>query len=88
VKSGIYSIKRVLISENMNVVMKDNLYINKLSKIKVLVQKYYPDLYKKYTLRSVLKPNIEIRRIINWPMLIRELDESGTLERDPVFRES
>mgnify|MGYP000852599161 FL=1 len=85
-KLGIYSIKRVLVSENMNVVMKDNRYINKLSKIKVLVQKYYPDLYKKYTLRSVLKPNIEIRRIINWPMLLHELDESGALEGDTIFK--
>ena len=85
-KLGIYSIKRVLVSENMNVVMKDNRYINKLSKIKVLVQKYYPDLYKKYTLRSVLKPNIEIRRIINWPMLLHELDEIGALEGDTIFK--
>jgi len=86
VKLGIYSIKRVLVSENMNVVMKDNRYINKLSKIKVLVQKYYPDLYKKYTLRSVLKPNIEIRRIINWPMLLHELDEIGALEGDTILK--
>ena len=70
----------------MNVVMKDNRYINKLSKIKVLAQKYYPDLYKKYTLRSVLKPNIEIRRIINWPMLLHELDEIGALEGDTIFK--
>jgi hypothetical protein len=86
VKSGIYSIKRVLVSENMNVVMKDNRYINKLSKIKFLVQTYYPDLYKKYTLRSILKPNIEIKRIINWPMLLHELDESGALEGDTIFK--
>ncbi len=40
-KSGIYSVKRVLISENKNLAMKDNRYINKLSKIKKLVQDHY-----------------------------------------------
>tara|TARA_R110002072_G_scaffold41458_4_gene116425 strand:- start:678 stop:941 length:264 start_codon:yes stop_codon:yes gene_type:complete len=87
VKSGIYSVKRVLISENMNVVMKDNRYINKLSKIKSLVEEHYPNLYKKHILKNVLGPNIHVRRIINWPLLISELDENGYLEKDPIFRE-
>jgi len=86
VKAGIYSVKQVLISENMNVVMKDNRYINKLSKIKRLVQEHYPSLYKKHILKSILQPDISIRRIVNWSLLIYELDESGALERDPVFR--
>jgi hypothetical protein len=87
VKSGIYSVKRVLISENMNVVMKDNRYINKLSRIKSLVKEHYPALYKKHILKNVLGPNIHVRRIINWPLLISELDENGYLEKDPIFRE-
>jgi hypothetical protein len=86
VKSGIYSVKRVLISENMNVVMKDNRYINKLSRIKSLVQEHYPSLYKKHILKSILQPDISVRRIINWQLLIAELDENGALEGDPVFR--
>ena len=85
-KAGIYSIKQVLISENMNVVMKNNRYINKLSKIKGLVQEHYPSLYKKHILKSILQPDMSIRRIINWSLLIYELDDSGALERDPVFR--
>ena len=76
-KAGIYSVKQVLISENMNVVMKDNRYINKLSKIKRLVQEHYPSLYKKHILKSILQPDMSVRRIVNWSLLIYELDESG-----------
>ena len=78
-KSRIYSVKRVLISENMNIVMKDNRYINKLSKIKKLVQDHYPSLYKKNILKSIFQPNLEVRRIVNWSLLIYEIDESGAL---------
>ncbi|MGY8978736.1 MAG: hypothetical protein ACKVLJ_11350 [Cytophagales bacterium] len=72
--------KRVLISENMNIVMKDNRYINKLSKIKKLVQDHYPSLYKKNILKSIFQPNLEVRRIVNWSLLIYEIDESGALD--------
>ena len=85
-KAGIYSIKQVLISENMNVVMKNNRCINKLSKIKRLVQEHYPALYKKHILKSLLQPDMSIRRIVNWSLLIYELDESGALDGDPVFK--
>ena len=85
-KAGIYSVKQVLISENMNVVMKDNRYINKLSKIKKLVQDHYPSLYKKNILKSIFQPNLEVRRIVNWSLLIYEIDESGALDGDPIFR--
>jgi len=85
VKVGTYSIKKVLVSEQMNVVMKDNIYINKLSRIKSLVEEHYPTLYKKHILKSILQPDISVRRIINWQLLIAELDESGALEEDPVF---
>ena len=86
-KSGIYSVKRVLISENMNVVMKDNRYINKLSKIKSLVEEHYPNPYKKQILKHVLGANIHVRRIINWPLLISELDANGALNSVPLFRD-
>ena len=86
-KVGTYSIKKVLVSEQMNVVMKDNIYINKLSRIKSLVEEHYSSLYKKHILKSILQPDISVRRIVNWQLLIAELDESGTLDGDPVFRE-
>ena len=85
-KAGIYSIKQLLISENINVVMKNNRDINKLSKIKRLVQEYYPALYKKHILKSILQPDMSVRRIVNWSLLIYELDESGALNGDPVFK--
>jgi len=75
VKVGTYSIKKVLVSEQMNVVMKDNIYINKLSRIKSLVEEHYPSLYKKHILKSILQPDISVRRIINWQLLIAELNE-------------
>lgn len=52
-KSGIYSVKRVLISENKNLAMKDNRYINKLSKIKKLVQDHHHSPYKKHILKVI-----------------------------------
>ena len=70
----------------MNVVMKNNRYINKLSKIKRLVQEHYPTLYKKHVLKSILQPDTSIRRIVNWQLLIAELDESGALDGDSVFK--
>ena len=70
----------------MNVVMKDNRYINKLSKIKSIGSGALPSLYKKHILKSILQPDISIRRIVNWSLLIYELDESGALDGDPVFR--
>jgi hypothetical protein len=66
--------------------MKNNIYINKLSRIKSLVKEHYPTLYKKHILKSILQPNISVRRIVNWPLLIAELDERGDLEGDPIFR--
>ena len=85
-KVGTYSIKKVLVSEQMNVVMKDNIYINKLIRIKSFVEEHHPSLYKKHILKSILQPDISVRRIVNWQLLIAELDESGALEKDPVFR--
>ncbi len=71
----------------MNVVMKDNRYINKLSKIKSLVEEHYPNPYKKQILKHVLGANIHVRRIINWPLLISELDANGALNSVPLFRD-
>ena len=75
--------KRVLISENINVAMKDNRYINKLSKIKKLVQGHYPSLYKKHIFKSIFQLNLGVKSIVNWSLIMFELDESGALEGDP-----
>jgi len=84
-KKDVYRIKKVLVSNEMDVVMKDNTYINKLTRIKELVINHYPKLYKKHILRNILQRDLNVRRIINWPLLIAELDESGELESE-VFR--
>jgi len=84
-KKDVYRIKKVLVSNEMDVVMKDNNYINKLTRIKELVTNHYPKLYKKHILRNILQRDLNVRRIINWPLLIAELDESGELESE-VFR--
>jgi hypothetical protein len=84
-KLGVYSIKNVLVSEKLNVVMKDNIYINKLTKIKEVVKDNYPTLYKKHTLKNILQPNINVRRIVNWSMIFHELNQSGYLDSDKRF---
>ena len=58
---------------------EENIYINKLSRIKSLVKEHYPTNYKKHVLKSFLQSDISIRRIVNWQLLIAELDESGAL---------
>ena len=84
-KLGVYSIKNLLVSEQLNVVMKDNIYINKLSKIKEVVEDNYPTLYKKHTLKNILQPNISVRRIVNWSMILYELNQNGYLDNDKRF---
>ena len=84
-KLGVYSIKNVLVSEKLNVVMKDNIYINKLTKIKEVVKDNYHTLYKKHTLKNILQPNINVRRIVNWSMIFHELNQSGYLDSDKRF---
>ena len=84
-KKDVYRIKNVLVSNEMNVVMKDNIYINKLTRIKELVTSHYPKLYNKHILQSILQKDLNIRRIVNWPLLLAELDEIGELD-NKVFK--
>jgi hypothetical protein len=86
-KSGVYSIKTVLVSEDQNVLMNNSIFINKYSRFKELVIQYEPTLYKRHCLKSILNFNdLSVRRIVNWPMLILELFEENRID-DEIFKQ-
>ena len=54
-KSGVYSIKTVLVSEDQNVLMNNSIFINKYSRFKELVIQYEPTLYKRHCFKKHIK---------------------------------
>ena len=76
-KKGSQSIKTVLISESKDCILKDNLWVNKWSTFKKLVELHYPTLYRKHILKNFLRKDHTIRRLVNWPLLVAEMDEKG-----------
>lgn len=87
-KVGVYGVKKVVFSTEFDVLMKNNVYINRFTKIKELVKEHYPDLYKKHVLKNILRPDLSVRRIVNWPLLIFELDDNGHLDNDDIFKQT
>jgi len=84
-RKGTQSIKKILICESRDCILKDNKWFNKLSVFKILTIKYYPKIYHKHILKNILKKNLEVRRIINWTSIIAELYDKGYLE-DEIFK--
>jgi hypothetical protein len=81
-RRGSQTIKTIIISESKDIIIKDNLWFNRWSKFKNLVKIHYPELYKKHILKSILKKDYSIRRIVNWTSIIAEMHDKGYFKND------
>jgi len=74
-RRGSQTIKTIIISEAKDVILKDSLWFNRWSRFKELVKIHYPDLYKKHTLKNILKKDCSVHRIVNWPSILAEMHD-------------
>jgi len=85
-KPGVFSIKTIIVSEKQNILMNNNMFVNKYSRFKELVIEHEPEIYKKHILKNILNFNdLSVRRIVNWQMLILELYELKKIDNE-IFK--
>ena len=82
-KRNIFTVKKILISPELNLVMKNNRFLTKLSDLKEWVQIERPELYKQNIMASSLNfSDFSIHRTVDWVTVIITLDEN----KDGVFK--